>query len=143
MDRGWELAAAVVGTALAVAVLAAIVGVGLAAAWWGGGWVWPRGTEAMSAVVAGVVRGQPWHGYPGPQRALLASTPLTYTGIAVVEALTWAVVLRLAVAVQRHVLPNDARGGMATRADARRALGVGRLRGAAPIIRPDLHPSGD
>ena len=40
-----------------------------------------------------------------------------------------------------HAVPatGDARGGMATRGEAEQALGMGRLRAAREIIRPDLY----
>lgn len=143
MSRGWELAAAVVGVALAVTVLAALAGVGIAAAGWGGGWVWPDGAQAISAAIAGLLRGEPTSGFPEAQRVLLASAPLTYTSIGASEAVIWASAGTFAVVVQRRLLPNDARSGMATRDDARRALGVGQLRAAAMVTRPDLHPPRD
>jgi hypothetical protein len=101
----------------------------------GGGWVWPHGTNTIGAVLGGIFTGHPGHGLLAPQASQVPSTATVYLCVSVLEllfiaALTWCCVLTL------RRFRND---GMATRWEAQQALGVGQLQDAKAIIRPDLY----
>lgn len=142
VERGWELAVAVVGGVLILIALAALTGVGMAAALWGRGWVWPHGTDAMSGVITGLLRGDPGRGFAPEQLSRLAGPGATYACIALAEVVLCAGAATGTVLLRRHVLPGDARGGMATRSEAAQALGVQQLRSARSVIRPDKYGTG-
>jgi hypothetical protein len=65
---------------------------------------------------------------------------VVYAVVAVAELL---LILAAGILVARrlasYLRPGDARAGMASRAEAAAALGVGQLRRARAIIRPDLY----
>ena len=138
VSHGWELAVVLCGGVAIAVVLAALAGLGLAASWWGEGWVWPRGTETITRVVAGLLHGEPGRGLPPDQQAQIAGPLSTYVCIAVSESVLLATCVTCGVVAARYRRP-DARGGMASRIEAKQALGLRHLRAAAPIIRPDLH----
>jgi hypothetical protein len=139
VSHGWELAVVLCGGAAIVMVLAALAGLGLAAAWWGEGWVWPPDTETIARVVAGLLHGDPGRGLLPDQRARIAGPLSTYVCIAVSELILFVTAATGGVVAARYRRPSDARGGMASRTEAKQALGLRHLRAAAPIIRPDLH----
>ena len=142
LSRGWELAAAGAGGVLIAVVLAALAGLGLAAALWGGGWVWPHGTDTITEVIAGLLHGDPGQGLPPVQRRLVAGPTETYVGVAIAETTLCAGAAVAGVLLSRYLRPGDARSGMATRGEAERALGISQLRSSRAVIRPDLYPSG-
>jgi hypothetical protein len=137
--RSSELAALALAGTLTVLALAASAGLGTAAAWFGGGWVWPRDTPHLITTVAGLLSGHPGRGLPAADAARVPGPWPVYACVAAAELLTLAVAAAVAVVTGRFRTPGDARRGMATRAEAARVLGVRRLRGARAVIRPDLY----
>lgn len=128
----------VVTTVVGGVVCAALVGVGVAAALWGGGWVWPATARDISSAVVGLVGGAPAAGYPPGLHARVAGPVPTYLLVALSELLLCVGCL-LGARLLRHRLGlGGQKTGFATRAQARRALGTGALRAARPVIRPDL-----
>ena len=140
LSRGWELAVAGAGGALIAVVLAALVGLGVAAALWGEGWVWPHGTETITRVIASLLDGDPGRGLPPDQLRRIAGPAATYACVAVAEMALVTGAAGAGIGVSRYRRPGDARGGMATRGEAGEALGIRQLHAARAVIRPDLHP---
>jgi len=139
LARGGEVALICLGGVLLLLGAAALAGMGLAAAVAGGGWFWPRGgTPVLGRALAGLLSGHPGDGLPTGQAGLLPAPTATYLGVGCTEALTALLLAGMAVLVARHRVPTDARSGMATRAQAEQALGLGQLHRARPVIRPDL-----
>jgi hypothetical protein len=138
ITQGWEIAVVVLGGAVLGLGLAALAGLGAASAVFGGGWVWPHGTDTISHVLGGLLGGRPGRGLPAPLAARLPADGYVYGCVALCEAALVALTMTAAVLVVRYRRPGDARGGMATRGEARSVLGVRRLRAATDIIRPDL-----
>jgi len=137
MGRGGEVAlVALAGVALLL-VLAALVGLGVAAALFGGGWVWPAGNDTVGAVAGGLLSGHPGAGLPSAAAARVPAPSVVYGVVAVVEVLTVALAALVGVLFWRYHRPGDARG-MATRDEATRVLGTGRLQAAKAVLRPDL-----
>jgi hypothetical protein len=141
ISRGWELAVVAVGGVLIAVALAALVGLGLASALWGGGWVWPRGTETVTHVLGGLLSGDPGRGLPPGQLRQVAEPIPVYACVAVGELVLLTVAVVTAVLAARYRRPGDARGGMATRSEAEQALGLSQLRAGRAVIRPDRYPS--
>ena len=141
ISRGWELAVAAAGGVLIAVTLAALVGLGLASALWGGGWVWPRGTEAVAHVLAGLLDGDPGRGLPPDQLRQVAKPIPVYACVAAAEVVLLTAAIMAGVLVARYRRPGDARGGMATRREAEQALGLRQLRAGRAVIRPDRYPS--
>ena len=139
MSRGGELALVIAAGALLLLALAALVGLGLASAVWGSGWVWPRGSDTIGAVLGGIMAGHPGAGLPGPLQAHVPGPAVVYSAVAGTELLTLTVTGTAGVLFWRYHRPGDARRGMATRAEAEQVLGLSRLRLSKAIIRPDLH----
>jgi len=139
IGRSSEVALLALAAALGVLAVAACAGLGTAAAWFGGGWVWPHDTQRLITTVVGLLSGHPGHGLPPADAARVPGPVPVYACVAVAEALTLAAAAVLAVVVGRFTGPGDARRGMATRGEAARVLGVRRLRRARAIIRPDLY----
>ena len=142
ISRGWELAVVAVGGALIAVALEALAGLGLASALWGGGWVWPHGTETISHVLAGLLDGDPGRGLPPDQLRQVAGPVPVYACVVAAELVLLTAVVITAVLASRYRRPGDARGGMATRREAERALGLTQLRAGRAVIRPDRYPSG-
>ncbi|CCH88527.1 Putative conjugative transfer gene complex protein [Modestobacter italicus] len=141
LSRGWEVAVAGAGGVLLAVVLAALTGLGLAAALWGGGWVWPHGTETITKVIAGLLHGDPGRGLPPDQLHRLAGPTATYACVAVAELALCSGAAVVGLLISRYLRPGDARSGMATRGEAEQALGISQLRAARTVIRPDRYPS--
>ncbi len=139
IGRGWELAVVAAGGALIAVALAALAGLGLASALWGGGWVWPHGTDAVVRVLGGLLRGHPGHGLPPGQLRQVAGPVPVYACIAAAELVLLIGAVTTAFLVARHRRPGDARGGMATRREAEQALGLRQLRAGRAVIRPDRY----
>jgi hypothetical protein len=112
---------------------------GIASALWGGGWVWPHGTDTIGHVIGGLLGGRPGRGFPPSQAHRVAGQIAIYACVVLCEVVVASLSIALAVLVARYRRPGDVRRGMATRSDAKEVLGVGRLRAAKEIIRPDLH----
>ena len=141
ISRGWELAAAAVGGVLIAVALAALAGLGLASALWGGGWVWPHGTETVIHVLGGLLHGDPGRGLPPDQLRQVAGPVPVYACVAAAELVLVITAVISAVLISRYRRPGDARGGMATRREAEQALGLNQLRAGRAVIRPDRYPS--
>ncbi|WP_209308859.1 conjugal transfer protein [Blastococcus sp. CT_GayMR16] len=139
--RGWELAVAAAGGALIAVALAALVGLGLASALWGGGWVWPQGTETITDVLGGLLNGDPGRGLSPDQLGRVAGPVPVYACVAAAELVLLTAAVITAVLLARHRRPGDARGGMATHREAEQALGLRQLRAGRAVIRPDRYPS--
>jgi len=139
--RGWELAVAAAGGALIAVALAALVGLGLAPELWGGGWVWPQGTETITDVLGGLLDGNPGRGLPPDQLRQVAGPVPVYACVAAAELVLLTAAVITAVLLARHRRPGDARGGMATHREAEQALGLRQLRAGRAVIRPDRYPS--
>ncbi len=130
---------AVIGGALLGLGLAALLGLGVASALWGGGWVWPHGSDVIGHVLGGLLAGRPGRGLPPEQARQVAEPAAVYACVAVCE-LAWIALSAVAgVSVARYRRPADARGGMASRSEARQVLGLRQLRAAKTLIRPDLY----
>ncbi len=141
MGQGWEAPAAAIGAILLGLVFAALGGLGVASAVWGGGWVWPHGTDTIQHALGGLAQGHPGRGLPIEQRRLVAGRGAVYGCVAVAELLLVSLAITGGVLIARYRRPGDARGGMASRSEATQVLGVGKLREAKTIIRPDLYRS--
>lgn len=139
MSQGWETAVAAVGGALVGLGLAALSGLGVASVLFGGGWVWPHGTDTIGHVIGGILSGHPGRGLPAPQSQLVAAPGAVYACVAVCELLAVGLAVLAGVLFARYYRPGDARGGMASRSEAAQVLDVSTLRDAKDIIRPDLH----
>lgn len=135
---GWEVAVAVIAGAVLVIALAALLGLGLAALLFGGGWVWPHGTSTIGPVLGGLFTGHPGHGLPTVEAKRVPAPAAVYVCVTVLELLFTAVLVWAGLLIVRR-LRND---GMATRWEARQALGEGRLHEVKAIIRPDLYGRG-
>ena len=141
ISRGWELAAAAVGGAVIAVALAALAVLGLASALWGGGWVWPHGTETVIHVLGGLLHGNPRRGLPpDPLRQVAGPVPVSAC-VAVAELVVVITAVISAVLISRYWRPGDARGGKATRGEDEHALGLRQLRAGRAVIRPDRYPS--
>lgn len=139
IGTGWELAAVAVGGALIAVALAALTGLGLGSAMFGGGWVWPHGTETTAHVLGGLLHGQPGRGLPPDQLHRVAEPVPVYACVAASELALLTIAAVAGVLIERYRRPGDARGGMATRREAEQALGLSQLRGARSIVRPDRY----
>jgi len=138
LSRGGEVAFVAVSLVLLLLGLAALTGLGTAAAVFGGGWVWPHGSDQIGHVLAGLLSGHPGAGLPPPEHARVPSQFLVHSCVTVAELLMLTVTVTAAVVFWRYHRPAGAGGGMATRAEAQQVLGASRLRHARPILRPDL-----
>jgi hypothetical protein len=143
IGRGWELAVVAAGGALIAVALAALAGLGVASALWGGGWVWPHGTDTVTDVLGGLLHGHPGRGLPPDQLRQVAGPVPVYACVAGAELGLLIGAVKTCVVVVRHRRPGDARSGMATRREAEQALGLNQLRAARAVIRPDRYPSGN
>ncbi|WP_097196951.1 conjugal transfer protein [Blastococcus aggregatus] len=141
IGRGWELAVVAAGGTLIAIALAALTGLGVASALWGGGWVWPHSTDTVVRVLGGLLHGQPGRGLPPDQLRQVAGQVPAYACIAAAELVLLSGALTTTVLAVRYRRPGDARGGMATRREAEQALGLRQLRAGRAVIRPDRYPS--
>lgn len=142
MGQGWEAPVAALCAILLGVVFAALAGLGIASAVWGGGWVWPHGTDTIQHTLGGVLQGHPGRGLPAYQSRLVAGRGPVYGCVVVAEVVLVALAITGGVMIARYRRPGDARGGMASRSEAAQVLGVGKLREAKTIIRPDLYGPG-
>lgn len=139
IGQGWEILVAVLGAALLALALAALTGLGLASVLFGDGWIWPHGTDTISHVLGGLLSGHPARGLPPRQAGRVAGPGAVYACVAVCELALLTAATAAGVLIARYRRPGDARGGMATRSETERALGLSQLRQAKAIIRPDLY----
>jgi hypothetical protein len=135
--RGWEVAVAAIGGFVFVAGLAALLGLAVAAALFGCGWVWPHGMNTIGAALGGLLSGRPGRGLAAMTAGRVPGPAAVYPCIALAELLLLATLAWCGVLVVRR-FRND---GMATRWEAKQALGMGQLRAVKAIIRPDLYRS--
>ena len=139
ISRGGEAALVALAGVLLLLAVAALTGLGVAAALFGGGWVWPRGADTTGRVLAGLLTGHPGRGL---EPALTGKVPVqlaVYSCVAAAELALLGLATVAAVLGWRYHRPGDSRRGMATRAEAAQVLGQTRLRHAGTIIRPDLY----
>ena len=125
----WEIPVGIGCAVLLTLALGVHLGNGLAHLTSGNGWIWPHQQELFASI-------------PG----ILATT--TTSGAAPVSAHGWILTVELmliaslgwaAVSSWQRWGPSRLKG-MATADQAEQVLGVRRLKKAAPIVRPDLHP---
>ena len=139
MGQGWEAPVAAIGGVLLGAAFAALAGLGVASALWGGGWVWPHSTDTIQHTLGGLLQGHPGRGLAPTQAPLVAGRSAVYGSVALAELLLIALAITAGVLIARYRRPGDARSGMASRGEAEQVLGRSRLREAKVIIRPDLY----
>lgn len=137
VTRQGELALVVVAGIVYGLTWVAMVGLGLAAEVFGGGWFLPA-SEGTIAVMAGLLSGHPERGLTPDLAARVPGPVEVYSCVVGLELLAVTVGVAGAVLVARYRRPGDARRGMATRYEAAQVLGVRRLRAARAVIRPDL-----
>jgi hypothetical protein len=138
-SHGWEVPVLCVFVAVAGLGLAALTGVGLASAWFGGGWVWPHGTSEIGSVIGALFKGNPAAGLDELHAPLVGSAGAVYGCVVVCELLMIAIGIWIGVLIVRYRRPCDQRSGMATRHEADQVLGKSQLRSVRSIIRPDLY----
>ena len=139
LARGGEVVLVAFAAVLLLLGMAALAGLGAAAALDGGGWVWPHGNDTMGAVLTGLPTGDAGRGLPPKLAARVPGMAAVYSGVAVAELVVLTVTGAGGVLFWRYHRPGDARRGMATRGEAAQVLGRSRLRAARGIVRPDLH----
>ena len=139
LGRAGETALVAVCAVLLAVSVAALAGLGTACLVAGGGWVWPHGTSTIARTLGGLLSGRPGRGLPAVLARRVPGPVPVYSGVVAAELLLAALAAAGGVAFTRWHRPGDTRGGMATRAEAAAVLGVGRLRSAMAIIRPDLY----
>jgi hypothetical protein len=135
--RGWEVAVAAIAGFVLVTGLAALLGLAVAAALFGGGWVWPHGMNTIGAVLDGLLTGRPGRGLAAVAARRVPGPAAVYPCVALAELLLLVALAWCGVLVVRRFRTD----GMATRWEAKQALGVGQLREVKAIIRPDLYRS--
>jgi hypothetical protein len=138
VSEGWEIPLLVVTGLAVMLAVAGLLGLALASALFGHGWVWPA-SDAIARTVGGLLAGQPGRGLPPDVRSAVPSAHAVYGCVAATELVAVAVATSVGVMYARNRLPTDARSGMASRREAGDVLGVRRLRKAAAVIRPDLY----
>ena len=132
----WEIPIGVTVAVGLVLVLGVHSGRAVANAVAGSGWMYP-GRAALFSSLAGVLAGDAMAGLV-VQFETGATPGLLWVCIALVELLLLSgCLLLLRLGLDRWG-PNRMRG-VATRAEVDRLLGAGRLRKAAPVIRPDRY----
>lgn len=137
----WEIPAAAGLMWLVSAALLLPGGRGAVALVFGGGWVWPVGSEALVASIGGLVTGDVGAGLDAGSVALLPGPVAVYAAIGAGMLLLAAATVCAAMLWRRN-FGAGSRTGMADRSEVEAVLGLSRLRTVRPIIRPDLHPAG-
>lgn len=131
----WEIPALIVTAALLTLACGVHAGRGLATLISGKGWTWPPTPQLIVSVPA-ILAG---NAAAGLSTAVRVPSVLLWTCIGTVEA---ALLVGLVAGVRATITrwgPTRVRG-LATHEQAQRVLGPVRLRRAAAVIRPDLHP---
>jgi hypothetical protein len=118
---------------------AALIALGAASFLFGRGWVWPTGGRTLNHTLGGMLTGHPGLGLPPHLVTRVPSPFVVYAVVAVAELLLIVAGILVARRLANYLRPGDARAGMASRAEAAAAIGVGQLRRARAIIRPDLY----
>jgi hypothetical protein len=142
VNAGWEPVVFVLAAVAAVVAIAALLGLAGASALWGHGWVWPKG-PAVEKTLGGLLTAHPGRGLPPAEAAKVPGAHLVYGCVAAAEVVTLGLAAAAGLSYTRNRRPGDTRGGMATRREAAKVLGVDRLRQAKAVIRPDLHGKTD
>lgn len=135
--HGWELALIALVAVATLLALAALAGFGLASLAAGDGWIWPHDTAAAGRILAGLAHGHPTAGLPAGQVTRIPGPAVVYAAVAVVEVLTITAAVAAGLLVARQVRPGGPGQGMATRTEAAQILGIGALRRARAVVRPD------
>ena len=142
VGAGWEIAVAVIGAVLLGLGLAALVGLGVASAVFGGGWVWPHGTHTIEHTIGGLIAGHPGRGLPPLEARRVPGPVATYACVAACELVLITAAGMVGMLIARYRRPGDVRSGMASRREAEHTLGLRQLRAAKAIIRPDRYGPG-
>lgn len=138
--RGGEIAFVVLSAVLLLVTAAAAAGVGLSAALFGHGWVWPHGSRSWVHLIGALTHGHPAAAFDAHTATRLPTATVVYACVGVCEAGLVLAAGCCAVWVSHWWRgPTDPRRGMATRVETRDALGVTQLRANRHIIRPDLY----
>lgn len=133
----WEIPAAALAVWVMLAVLTAHLGRALANLTSGAGWTWPSSRTLFTSLPA-LLAGDPTAGLASLGGA---ASPASLAGwIVSLQLLLLAATITGGVWAVRRWGPGRMKG-MASRAEAEAVLGLTRLRKAARIIRPDLHPN--
>jgi hypothetical protein len=140
VGRAGEVALCVVVGVLLVVVFAALAGLGVASAVFGGGWVWPHGTEQIRNALGGLLNGHPGRGLPAHAAARVSGRTAVYAVVAACEVMAAVLIIIAVTWSARWCRPGDPRRGMAARREVRKVLGAQRVRRARRLIRPDLFP---
>lgn len=135
----WEMPAAAAMTWLVAAAALLPGGRGAAALVFGGGWVWPAGSDALLDSIGGLFTGDVGAGLSAGDAALLPGAAAVYAVIGggvllLISVTAWAGLL------WRRNFGSGSRTGMADRAEVEAVLGLGRLRKVRGVICPDLYP---
>ena len=139
ISRGGEAALVALAGGLLLLAVAALTGLGVAAALFGGGWVWPRGAVTIGRVLAGLLTGHPGRGLEPALTGKVPGQLAVYSCVAATELALLGLAAVGAVLGWRYHRPGDSRRGMASRTEAAQVLGRTRLWHARSIIRPDLY----
>lgn len=132
----WEIPAAAFAVWVLLAVLTAHLGRALANLTSGAGWTWPSSRTLFTSLPA-LLAGDPTAGLASLGGA---ASPAALAGwIGSLQLLLLAATIAGGVWAVRRWGPGRMKG-MASRSEAEAVLGLTRLRKAARIIRPDLHP---
>lgn len=135
----WEIPALVAIVVMLGLALGVQVGRSLANLLSGAGWTWPVDQATFWRSLPSVAAGDAGAGLDQATTPTgLASIPLVWTGIGVVETLLLIAAGWAGVWCLRRWGPGRLRG-MATRPEAEQMLGLTRLRKVSGIVRPDLH----
>jgi len=134
----WEIPVVAALTWVLAAGLLLPAGRGAAAWAFGGGWVWPAGAQALLSSIGGLATGRPTAGLDAAAAAALPPPALVYVAVAGAELMLIAATVVAVRVWWTTVGPGSVRG-MATRTEAEAVLGVGELRKARAVLRPDLY----
>ncbi|MDQ3735330.1 MAG: conjugal transfer protein [Actinomycetota bacterium] len=134
----WEIPVAATCVWLATAALLIPAGRGVAAWAFGGGWVWPHGSEALLASITGLVSGNAAAGLDMAQAVALPLDRQVYAAIVLGELLLITATV-LAVRAWSPAVGSGSVPGLASRTEAEAVLGVSQLRGNRALLRPDLY----
>lgn len=131
----WEIPAAVAATWLAGAALLLPVAQGVAGWLFAGGFVWP---DSLTDSILRLAAGDPGNGVRGRDQTRLAETSAIYR-LTVLLEVAWAAAGAWATVAWWRSWGPGAVTGMASKAEAEKALGRSNLRRRRTEIRPDLH----
>ncbi len=132
-SHGGEVVLVVLSAVLLLLALAALIGLASASVLFGGGWVWPSGSDTIGQALAGLLTGEPGRGLPAPMLTRVPGPVAVYSSVALAELLMIAAAGTAAALFWRDHRPGDARGGMATHTEAQQVLGRSRLRSTSIV----------